>query len=283
MNQFQILRQLLKSERPLLMPDAYDVISARMIEHCGFKAIQCSGYSMAMSLGLTSEDHLSFAQNLYATRNIVQATGLPVMADGEDGYGSPDEVMTTVSKFINAGVSGINIEDQVLRNKNVKGVISCAEMLEKLIAARETAIKLDKAELVINARTDALAIAKNRTQGLHDAIERAGHYLETGANLIFVTSVRSIDEVKILVNEIPGPLSIAAGLPYNLDTLSIKDLGACGVTRVSLPTIALFTSVGGLKRCLSLIKDSGDVSTLGKLNLLCEPEDLNALSANVAR
>src|SRR6266571_3492262 len=104
----QLLRALLKSERPLVMPDAYDALTARLIEDAGFKAVQCSGFSMALAAGCKSEEDLSFERNLQITREIVSSVNIPVMADGEDGFGPPEKVAATVKAFIAAGVSGIN-------------------------------------------------------------------------------------------------------------------------------------------------------------------------------
>jgi 2-methylisocitrate lyase-like PEP mutase family enzyme len=134
MNQCQVLRALLKSERPLIMPDAYDALSARLIQNVRFKAVQCSGYSMALSVGCKTEDDLSFDRNLQITQDIIRSVSIPVMADGEDGFGPPEEVVATVKAFVNIGVSGINLEDQNLRTNGPKSVIDTGIMVEKIVA-----------------------------------------------------------------------------------------------------------------------------------------------------
>lgn len=275
--QCQLLRALLKSERPLLMPDAYDAMSARMIENAGFKAVQCSGFSMALSVGCKTEDDLSFERNLQITQDIIRAVSVPVMADGEDGFGPPEKMAATVKAFVNIGASGINLEDQILRASGQKGVIDTDLMVEKIIAARKAAEECEMSDLVINGRTDALAVATDRRRGLRDAIERATRYLESGADLVFVTSVVTLDEAKTLAKEIPGPLSIAAGLPNNIGTLSINDLTNCCLARISLPTIAAFATIQALKQTFRAFTEKNDLQELQRLNLLCSMDDVAKL------
>ena len=114
MNKSTLLRGLITSPEMLLMPDAYDPLSARLIESVGFKAVQCSGYSFALAARCSSEAALGLERNLAMTKAIVEAVDVPVMADGEDGFGDPSVVAETVRAFIRVGVAGINIEDQVL-------------------------------------------------------------------------------------------------------------------------------------------------------------------------
>lgn len=277
MTHSRLLRSLLKTERPLVMPDAYDALSARMIQNAGFKAVQCSGYSMALSTGCKTEDDFSLERNLQITRDIVNAVTIPVMADGEDGFGSPENVAATVKAFAGIGVSGINLEDQKLRISGDKGVIDAALMSEKIMAAREAAKECNAQDLVINGRTDALAVATDRKTGIKEAISRATRYLDAGADLVFVTSVITLDEAITLTREIPGPVSIAAGLPNNIGTLSMESLKDCGVARISLPTIAVFAAVQAFKGALETIAASNDLQQLQQLNLLCSPQELTKL------
>ncbi len=109
---------------------------------------------------------------------------------------------------------------------------------------------------------------------MEEAIARANLYLEAGADLAFVTGVVAIPEVKTLVDRIHGPVSIAAGLPNNIQTLSVKELTSCGVARLSLPVIAVFSAIRAIHRTLVALRDSGDVSTILQENLLCSPEEM---------
>jgi 2-methylisocitrate lyase-like PEP mutase family enzyme len=214
-------------------------------------------------------------KNLDTTRDIVRAVSIPVMADGEDGFGPPSTVYKTVGAYLDVGVSGINIEDQVLPPSKTKGVINPVLMVEKIRAAREAARKHHAEDLLINARTDALATSADRSKGIDEAITRGKKYLQAGADLIFVTAVSTPDEAKRLVDGIQGPVSIAAGMPYNIKTLTIGQLRACGVARVSLPAIAVFSAIQAIKQTLSIIRDSDTFEGIREKGLLCSPEDIS--------
>ena len=104
-------------------------------------------------------------------------------------------------------------------------------------------------------------------------------YLEAGADLAFVTGVATIEEVEALVHGIHGPVSIAAGLPNNINAMSIADLKACGVARVSLPVVAIFSAIQALTRTLGALLDSQDFSLIVQENFLCAPQDVSKLFA----
>ena len=279
MSKIALLRKLLTSPDTLVMPDAYDPLSARIIESLGFKAVQCSGYSFALAACCPSEADFGFDRNLALTKNIVEAVQVPIMADGEDGFGDPPVVAEIVRAFIRAGVAGINIEDQVLGQAGPKRVIDSGRMVEKIRAAREAARQEGHPDLIINGRTDALSVAADRTAGLNESIARANLYLDAGADLAFVTGVATIAEVTTLVQGIHGPVSIAAGLPNSINTMSIADLRACGVRRVSLPVVAIFSVIQALSRTLVALRDCQDFSMILQESLLCSPEDVSRLVA----
>lgn len=274
-----VLRELLASPDTLVMPDAYDPLSARIIESLGFKAVQCSGYSFALAACCPSEAAFGIERNLALTKAIVEAVRIPVMADGEDGFGDPPVVAETVRAFVQAGVAGVNIEDQVLGQPAPKRVVDRGLMVEKITAAREAARQEGQPDLIINGRTDALSVATDRNAGLNESVARANLYLDAGADLAFVTGVATLEEVSALVQEIHGPVSIAAGLPNNMHTLSIAGLRACGVRRVSLPVLAIFATIRSLNRTFAALRDSEDFSTILQECLLCSGEDVSRLLA----
>lgn len=274
-----VLRELLASPDTLVVPDAYDPLSAWIIESLGFKAVQCSGYSFALAACCPSEAAFGIERNLALTKAIVEAVRVPVMADGEDGFGDPPVVAETVRAFVQAGVAGINIEDQALGQPAPKRVVDRGLMVEKIRAAREAARHEGQPDLIINGRTDALSVAADSNAGLNESIARANLYLDAGADLAFVTGVATMEEVRALVQDIHGPVSIAAGLPNNMYTLSIADLRACGVRRVSLPVLAIFATIRSLNRTLAVLRDSEDFSTILQECLLCSGEDVSRLLA----
>jgi 2-methylisocitrate lyase-like PEP mutase family enzyme len=276
LNRSQRLRQLLASKETLVMPDAYDPISARIIERAGFKAVQCSGYSFSVAACRQHELDLGLEENLSNTARIIDAVSLPVMADGEDGFGGVEQIPNSIARYLSIGTAGINLEDQVLDRKPGTRVIDCALMQEKIRAARNTAQSAGNPDFVINGRTDALKAFPERQAGLREAIRRGNLYLQAGADIVFVTAVSSLAEAKDLVEQIKGPLSIAAGLAYNLHAFSINDLRQLGVARVSLPSLAICAAIQALRETMAAL-NSGSFTTLTRDDLLCSPDDIQRL------
>jgi 2-methylisocitrate lyase-like PEP mutase family enzyme len=259
------------------MPDAYDALSARLIERLGFQAVQCSGFSIALAACCRQEASLGLEENLRVTRHIAEAVSVPVMADGEDGFGDASHVGQTVRRYMEAGAAGMNIEDQVLGlPAGAKQVIDCQAMVDKIIAARSAADSAGDPTFFINSRTDALVAAQDRADGLKEAIERANRYLQAGGDLAFVVGVITLDEARTLVREIAGPVSIAAGMPYNMG-LSIAELKQCGVARVSLPTLAVFASLQAMTQVLSGVQVGEGFTTMAERGLLASMKTVGDL------
>ncbi|MGZ7115881.1 MAG: isocitrate lyase/PEP mutase family protein [Methanobacterium sp.] len=267
MNKGNIFKKLLISGKTLIMPDAYNPISAQLIEKMGFKAVQCSGYSFSIAACYEKEIDVTLNENIEWTSRIVDSVHIPVMADAEDGYGGPNEVIDTVNRFINAGVAGINIEDQIPNGKKQLSIVDEDLMIQKIILARETAEAQNNCDFIINGRTDALKSTSNRNEGLEMAIDRVNEYLEAGADLAFITYVETLDEVKKIIRNVKGPVSIAAGMPYNIKNFSIGDLIKCRVTRVSFPTLLIHSSLQAMVSSLEYLKDDnlGEMSEKGFL------------------
>lgn len=253
MNRSRKLKELLNSNETLIMPDAFDPMSAKLIENAGFKAVQCSGYSFAVAAGYEKETDVTLEENILWTSKITESVNVPVMADAEDGYGGPEEVLDTAERFIEAGVAGLNLEDQIPDGKGA--VVSEDLMMQKIMVAREIAEVKNCPDFIINGRTDALRSTENRDEGLEIAIQRANQYLLAGADLAFITYLETLDEVKKVAREVKGPVSIAAGLPYNTKNFKIKDLENLGVARVSLPTLLIQSTLKAIKKSLNLVKD----------------------------
>jgi 2-methylisocitrate lyase-like PEP mutase family enzyme len=256
MNQSQKLKKLLNKGKTLVIPDAYNPISAQLIEKAGYMAVQCSGYSFAMAAGHDKEADLSLFDNLIQTQNIVEAVDIPVMADAEDGYGGPEEVLETVDRFMETGVAGLNLEDQIPDEGNQVSLVDEEEMMQKIMVAREIAEINDNPDFIINGRTDALKAKTDRGRGLDLAIQRANQYLLAGADLVFIPYVETRDEVKKITREVKGSVSIAAGMPYNRNNFSIQDLRDYGVSRVSYPTLLLESSIRAMDDALNRLRNN---------------------------
>src|SRR3954447_6181900 len=161
------LRALLERGEPVLAPGAYDGLSARLIERAGFPAVYMTGFGASASLlGRPHVGVLSFAEMAGHALRLVQAVDVPVIADADDGYGSPLNVMRTVREYEAAGVAALHVEDQVAAKRcghlAGKQVIPAEEMVEKVRAAVEA-----RSSLLVIARTDARAV-----EGLDAALER---------------------------------------------------------------------------------------------------------------
>src|SRR3954451_22936934 len=194
------LRALLDRGEPVLAPGAYDRLSARLIERAGFPAVYMTGFGASASLlGRPDVGLLSFAEMAGHARRLVQAVDVPVIADADDGYGNPLNVMRTVREYEAAGVAALHIEDQVAPKRcghmEGKAVIDTADMVEKVRAAVEAR---RSPELVIIARTDARAV-----EGLDAALERARRYREAGADMLFVEAPESEEEVAAVAEAFP--------------------------------------------------------------------------------
>ena len=146
----------------------------------------------------------------------------------------------------------------------------------KIRTAKKAATTAGNPDLVINGRTDALRSCGSKEEGLREAIRRGNLYLEAGADLVFVTGVSTLEEVGVLVKEIKGPVSIAAGLANNLKAFSISDLKSLGVARVSLPSIAISVSIKALLQAMEALK-SGVFRGLAQEGRLCSPQDIGRL------
>lgn len=256
MKKSTMLRQLLQEKKALPAPGAHDVISAKLIEKAGFKAIQVSGFGLAATyLGLPDMAFISFTEVLNFTRNIVDAVNIPVMADADTGYGNAINAMRVTEQFIKAGTAGLNLEDQVFPKRcgHIEGktVVSTEEMVLKIKACAKVRDELDP-DFIINARTDAIAVA-----GVDEAIRRGNAYIEAGADMIFVEAPRTVDEIRMAVKGINGLVSI--NLFDNIEggktpLVPLEELAAMGVARVSIPVGTTFAAARGVQNYLEAIK-----------------------------
>jgi 2-methylisocitrate lyase-like PEP mutase family enzyme len=238
MNQAELTEKFrqLHSQRPLILPNAWDAASARVIERAGAKAIATTSAGVAWAHGFSDGQKLERDRMIEAIREIVQAVRIPVTADIEGGYGSGSagDVAQTVRAVLGAGAVGINLEDSPGRNG--EKLLSAEAHVERILAARESATSLGL-DLVINARTDVfLAQVGEPESRLPETIRRANLYRKAGADCLFVPGVIDEPTIMALVQNIDGPINIMAGP----GAPSIPELGRLDVARVSLgPNLAL--------------------------------------------
>ena len=254
MNKTSRLRSLIESPELLVMPGAFDPISARLVEEAGFAACQGTGLGIAAShLGMPDASIISMREMAERTRVIAGAISIPFMADGDTGFGNAVNAWYTVRAFEEAGAAGINLEDQVMPKRcghlAGKEVVETPEMVAKIAAAADARIDGD---FVINARTDSLAV-----EGLERTVRRARAYFEAGATMVFVDGVDSREAIRTLVAEIGGPLAInmveGGKTPQGL---TFGELQEMGVARVSLPVSTLLAAIKGMRDALAHIRRS---------------------------
>jgi len=249
------LRELLSRPEPVLAPGAYDALSARLAEQAGFEAVYMTGFGTSASLlGRPDIGLLTFSEMVDNARRIVQAVGVPLIADADNGYGNPINVIRTVKEYEAAGVSAIHIEDQVMPKKcghmEGKEVIKASEMVEKVRAAVEAR---HSEEFVIIARTDARAV-----EGMDGALERARLYREAGADVLFVEAPQSEEEVAAVAEAFPEvPLLFNWVESGKTPPVSLERLKELGFRLIIFPVSALLAATVSMREVFARIHAEG--------------------------
>jgi 2-methylisocitrate lyase-like PEP mutase family enzyme len=254
------LRALLESGEPVLAPGAYDGLSARLVERAGFPAVYLTGFGASASLlGRPDVGLLSFDEMAGHARRLVQAVTVPVIADADDGYGNPLNVMRTVREYEAAGVAALHIEDQVAPKRcghmDGKDVIDASEMVEKVRAAVEAR---GASDLLIIARTDARAL-----EGLAAALERARRYRDAGADLLFVEAPESEEEVAAVAAAFPDtPLVFNWVDGGKTPALGLDRIRELGFRLVIYPVSTLLVASRAVGEALARLREDGTPAAL---------------------
>ena len=226
----------------LILPNAWDPISARLFEQAGFSALGTTSAGIAHSLGYVEPEKISREEMLLAIKKIVNAVSIPVSADIEAGYtASAKGVADTIRLVIESGAIGVNLEDSPGENNHF--LLDIEQQAERLQAARESANTVTF-PFVINARVDIyLFNIGDSIHRLNKAIERGNRYLEAGADCIFIPGVGDPNVIARLVQEIHGPINILA----NSGVPTANELHQLCVKRIS-------TGSGPMRATLALIR-----------------------------
>jgi methylisocitrate lyase len=215
------------------LPGAHDPLAALLARRAGFRALYVSGAGLAASLALPDLGLLTLGELTYFTRAIVRASGLPVLVDGDTGYGEVLNVVRLVRELEDAGAAAVQLEDQVLPKKcghlSGKRLVTPEEMARKIAAAVRAARRLQ-----IVARTDAVEL-----EGLDQAIVRARLYREAGAHAIFPEALRTAEELRTFSEAVPGPLLANMTEFGRTPLLSASELARLGYKIVIWPVSAL--------------------------------------------
>jgi 2-methylisocitrate lyase-like PEP mutase family enzyme len=221
--------RLHNSPKILVLPNAWDVASARVFEDAGFPAIGTSSAGIAASLGYADHEQVGRERMMDAVNRIVNAVTVPVTADLEAGYGdTPEDVAETARQAIASGAVGMNLEDSP-RQRDGK-LVDIEAQTAKIRAIRQVAYEAGIHLFIVNARTDVyLSQIGNLEDRFNHAVLRLNAYREAGADCLFLPGIREKATIAALVAEAKGPVSIlaSAGAP------TISELERLGVTRVS--------------------------------------------------
>ena len=263
-------RRLHNRKSVLVLPNAWDVPSARVFEDEGFPAVATSSAGMMVSLGYPDGEDIPTMEFDQAIRRIARALSVPLSADVVGGFGdTPEGVAKSVKAVIAAGAVGINIEDFAHSTKKLLPV-------EKQIARLKALVRLRKSlrvPFVINARTDALRFGSGDEDAkLEEAIRRAESYRDLGADCVYPMGLTDAAPISRFVKALDFPVNVMVrkGLP------SVPELQRLGVARVSFGPSASYAAMGLLKRASREIREKGTFVALveGAINF----DELNSLA-----
>ena len=261
------LREKIANGDFMPMPCCFDALSAKMIEQAGFGVTFMSGFAASASrLGQPDLGLMSYAEVVDQARNITDAISIPVIADGDTGYGNAMNVRRTVEGFAKAGCAGVLIEDQLAPKRcghtPGKDVVSRDEAFDRIKAAVDA--RHEGTDILIMGRTDA-----NHTHGLEEAIHRGKRYQEIGADIIFIEAPKTVEEMETICREVPGchmANIVEGGLTPNLSMEQLQDVG---FQFAAYPLTLLAASMQAMKQTLELMRQD-----LPRANHLMDFEEL---------
>jgi len=251
------LRELLDTQT-VVLPGAFNALTAMQIEGAGFQALYVSGAGLSATRGLPDIGLLSLTEVVSDAATITKAVTIPAIVDADTGFGPPLAVMRAMNEFEQAGLAGMQIEDQDLPKKcghlPGKRLVSPSEMVSKIRAASDARRDPD---FLIVARTDARAV-----EGMEAAVRRARTYIDAGADAIFPEALKSADEFRAFARQLAkegGKAPLAANMtefgktPY----LSVSEFEDLGYRLVLFPVTALRMATKAIERMLFELRNRG--------------------------
>jgi 2-methylisocitrate lyase-like PEP mutase family enzyme len=266
------LKQLLARDRILMVPCSFDMVSAKLIERAGFEAVYLGGYAHTAShIGLPDAGLATFPEMLERVHNLVRSVHVPVLADGDTGYGNALNVRRTVQEYEWAGAQAIQLEDQEMPKK-------CGHTPGKrVVDAREMALKIEAAvnsrrndDFLIIARTDAIAVL-----GVEEAVRRGKLYEKAGADVVFLEAPRTLDELKLAAGSFNVPTManlIEGGKTPFLSAAQLQDLG---FKIAAYPHSLILTCIRAIQKTLATLKAQGTTGAI--LNDMADFKELDEL------
>ena len=248
------LKNLLDQKDIIVMPGCYDALSAKLIEREKLNAGFMSGFAVSSTrLGMPDTGLISFSEMAEQVRNICNVTSIPIIFDGDTGYGNVVNVYRTVRGFADAGAAAIMIEDQKWPKKcgHTKGkdVVELDEANSRIKAAVD-ASKMNNKDILVMARTDAIA-----TRGLDDAIKRMQKFSELGADILFVEAIKSKEDMQRVIKEVPGHHMINLIEDGETPLLEMNELEDIGFKIAVFPLTLMSASVKTMQESLRNMKN----------------------------
>lgn len=256
-NKANAFRQMHRGPNILVLPNAWDVVSARLFEEAGFGAVATTSAGVAFTLGYPDGQKISREEMLARVARIARAVKVPVTADVESGYGNrPEDAASTALGVIEAGAVGLNLEDGT--GNPAQPLADLPLQLEKIHAVREAAMKT-KVLLVLNARTDVYLDQVGPEESRYDeTLKRAVAFRDAGADCIFIPALRDSEVIARLVKDVQCPVNILVGPGWP----SVAELEKLGVARISVGSSLMRATLGAAKRAAEELKNSGTYTLL---------------------
>ena len=277
-------RALLARDEILQMPGAHNGMAALQAKAAGFEALYLSGAGMSASMGLPDLGVITVDEVCFFIRQVSRACGLPVLVDGDTGYGEALNVMHMVRSFEDAGAAAVHIEDQLLPKKcghlNDKKLAAPADMAAKIAAAVKA-----RRHLYIIARTDAAA-----SEGLEGAVARAGRYLDAGADAVFPEALADHEMLREFVRRVQAPLLANMTEFGRTPFCTAREFGDMGYKMVIWPVSALRVAARAQEELFAAIRRDGGAQSMlprmqsrSELYALIGYHDYEALDASIIK
>ena len=276
-------RALLERPKILRLPGTHNGMAALQAARAGFEALYLSGAAMSASMGLPDLGIITIDEVCFFIRQVARTSGLPVLVDGDTGYGEALNVMHMVRAFEEAGAGAVHIEDQILPKKcghlNNKKLADAHDMAAKVAAAARA-----RRHLMVIARTDAAA-----SEGLDGAVARAKRYLEAGADAIFPEALTNAEMFRAFAAAMPGVKLLANMTEFGRTPFfTASEFEAMGYSMVIWPVSALRAANKAQERVFAAIKRDGgtqnmldQMQTRGELYETIGYHDYEALDASI--
>ncbi len=254
------LRHLLRQPGCLTMPCCFDALSARLIEQAGFPLTFMSGFAVsAARIAAPDTGLISYGEVIDQGRSICDAVDIPVIGDGDTGYGNAMNVRRTVEGYARAGFACIMIEDQLAPKRcghtPGKQVVERGEARDRIRAAVDA--REAGADILVMARTDA-----RHQHGLDEAIARAREFHDLGADILFVEAPTSEREMRLICDSLPGPLMANIVEGGRTPPLPASELGAMGYAIAAYPLTLLSAAMRAMTEALEALRDGRAADTL---------------------